>query len=1649
MVRKRYSPRHAKKKRSKKPFVFLLFLCIASLLFFRDRVACHLLDLYITTLLPKEVRSHLVIEKREKSNGHLYLKGITYTAEGMQVKIDQVDVYSAVHLLPFRMVSYVNVEAPAFTLDAAGAGKADASFVALLFPHRNLEVKLHVEKGSIELSETPGKPLYFSFEPGIASCDVGEFHLADAKEAESKDLGKVHLWHAEEALHAQFEAEVEDLTVLTPLVRNLRLKEGSYIEHLEGKLKGKADLAIHKAGLVHKLNVEIDLQHFALESHDKECLYKIDTCAGHFSYPPEAVEDAQLSKDPKIPFWKKAEGYLSFTGGESSHLYKKGLGIKQAEGEVLLCPTQDPSLKLTAALTHAEKQMPLELHSSGVLHEDGSFWLQSDLSLLSAPQTKAQLVISLCRTGASTYVVQTDCQGIDPEVVSFVSAAGLLSANIEMNAGRIDGLATAFIQNKELQKFQWDRVVGKGARFSLPMHAAYVGVDKISSQGLLVKEGEGWRLKEMDVDVESGTFQQKELKLTDANLSLHIHDHIIEPSTLAATWESGQIVMSACGTKDALQTTMEINSSWKSFLRMVSPELTIKEDVNINAKIDGTLNNALFSLKGETQFLSSTGERDPLTFAVEMPLSGKGAIWQKRCAFTDVKAHVVSHHLSSSVYHPLLTLMGNEVNMSGNIALDMRLSHAKIKGTLRSEDLFFAKDSMGLSTGPILEKPAHFSFDCKTKELFAEADLKEAYFAEESSKIALSQISGSFAWQDHRLKAEKIHAFCEGIFIPFSLFVDEEGVFIEIAPLEGKIENLCKIDFLQEYLGTTAHKIQGTFALPAGGCNILIQKGESQWIWHWKIAASLKEMSCDLSEHVKLQQVECDLSYDSSTMLSSLKKMKGMLKAWQGTYAIVFSDFLFDPRKENAFDLKVNDAKSILLSLSGSVKLSQDVELSFTKEKTSLLAIPLSITRCKIGKDLCVKQMEMECTLSDKRLQESFAKVVAAGAVGIDEAVKIEEALQSIHGEALAQAIYSREENWKFHLEGTGLAWKDTPISRCELSASYNNSLWTIEKLSWNSSYLQAALSVKDDLLKLSYLKFVGADIKLELEASLDRKSMVLSVPRMNYSLETSALGKDLSKYMKGTFYGLAAGSCSFDNALQPVKLNGRASLQSKMQYPLNADIKNRSEISFSYDVIGGLKVRGFDVTATAAGSQEMLARLAFSELSYPSSKENIALSQCLLQLAPAGSDALSATGLVPRDLCTFKKDRDWQMAGDVMITKHGVEALLHLKAGVYVAGGKEYSLMEPRVQLSSSSLHLRAKMQMGETPVFCDVQKEFVKNSPLYLLIRSSLEAEGLKILCVEKNGSFDPQRIEGKLLGLEANLQKSSHITDGSFFGFVKINFQEAQPLLSSQIKEVVRGLKLGPGYTMQGHFFLPESESDEFSFQGSIKAEDGQLLGFTFRSLQLKANITGAKVVLEDVRIDDPAGQLSIKTCEIDKDPYANRWTLSMPLGHIREFRPSLLRENGKRGAEKPFLLKNLSVYDLQGTLGDTKSFTGNGALHFLNSSKKEFSFLDIPFEMFKDLGLDTGILTPICGEADFSIAKGRCLFHELKNSYSEGRRSEFYLSHDIPEYIDLEGNWHIDLRMKQHVLLKWSESLIVSIRGKLDKPKYSLKNVEDLL
>ena len=143
-------------------------------------------------------------------------------------------------------------------------------------------------------------------------------------------------------------------------------------------------------------------------------------------------------------------------------------------------------------------------------------------------------------------------------------------------------------------------------------------------------------------------------------------------------------------------------------------------------------------------------------------------------------------------------------------------------------------------------------------------------------------------------------------------------------------------------------------------------------------------------------------------------------------------------------------------------------------------------------------------------------------------------------------------------------------------------------------------------------------------------------------------------------------------------------------------------------------------------------------------------------------------------------------------------------------------------------------------------------------------------------------------------------------------------------------------------------------------------------------------------------------------------------------------------------KPFTIQNFILSEIKGCLGDKSSLEGSGRLTFDNQYKKESSFLDVPLEMIKKIGLDPGLLTPIHGELQMELRGDKFYLVALENSFSEGGRAEFYLwpEHEL-SYIDLEGKVNINLKMHQDVLLKIIEPFTLTIRGTLEKPRYGLQ------
>jgi hypothetical protein len=223
-----------------------------------------------------------------------------------------------------------------------------------------------------------------------------------------------------------------------------------------------------------------------------------------------------------------------------------------------------------------------------------------------------------------------------------------------------------------------------------------------------------------------------------------------------------------------------------------------------------------------------------------------------------------------------------------------------------------------------------------------------------------------------------------------------------------------------------------------------------------------------------------------------------------------------------------------------------------------------------------------------------------------------------------------------------------------------------------------------------------------------------------------------------------------------------------------------------------------------------------------------------------------------------------------------------------------------------------------------------------------------------------------------------------------------------------------------------------------------------GFCYDRIQGECSLAPGKFQLQNCQISDGAfdGELQSLLINFDKD----KNNLShFQLNHLQlnNLRPHLLKKDpgGESFSKKTLNINQLQVSECSGILSEPETYQGKAFLQFTTQMRKgvESTPFALPAEILSRIGLNSAIMTPVMGSALFEIGHGRCYISKLKDTYSQGKLSKFYIySSKEPSYIDFDGNVHVQVRIKHYNLLfKLSEMLTIHIRGTLQKPLYYLQ------
>lgn len=662
---------------------------------------------------------------------------------------------------------------------------------------------------------------------------------------------------------------------------------------------------------------------------------------------------------------------------------------------------------------------------------------------------------------------------------------------------------------------------------------------------------------------------------------------------------------------------------------------------------------------------------------------------------------------------------------------------------------------------------------------------------------------------------------------------------------------------------------------------------------------------------------------------------------------------------------------------------------------------------------LCVEEAEVECQLpGEKTLTWRIPRlhILDQERPCADFRLQLKEAALECVGTVRPVG----ETGWEFaffSLEGKELV----------VRGLYRGRFFEMEECRTKDLTCKARLSLDGSILTFEEAEGTWKNMALKGKGTFDLAARLLKLQLDNVE----------SALPTGTLH--AQGSVTADLETSTADAEGMCTLT--LASPVNATVWNTKPFKLHYSKEEGYALSEGSLYVRSKTEKSVLGSLYLPKLLVSSDFEEMKISACQCSLRPAllslwkGAPTLLSKiewpETVEAAIDVIKKGKEWSSRG-------------RLKEGKYGLCGQRLDLTGIGFSHEQGVLSLFAKTQIGAQELWASLCTTLERPQGS-LRISDQPDATGLTLWFKTEAEDLLWDKVQGACLGIQADLKRTARTV---LSGRLDIDASHIGQLFSKEIREKIERTQIGKGYRWQGDLVLGKDPKRLFQMTGTITGQEWELGGYRFDRLHAGLDAHPDLILLSEVQIEDAAGSAAIKKIELVKK---EQWEISIPIVSIREWHPSSMRPLvASAKGDKPFRIRNFTVSGIRGLLGNADALQGHGRLTFTNGFKKEASLLDAPLEIIKNFGLDPGLLTPVQGELEVDLHGDRLYLTTLKDAFSEGKRSEFYLAPGrTPSYIGLDGKMHIDLKMRQDVTLKVTEACVLTIRGTLDNPRYGLQ------
>lgn len=813
-------------------------------------------------------------------------------------------------------------------------------------------------------------------------------------------------------------------------------------------------------------------------------------------------------------------------------------------------------------------------------------------------------------------------------------------------------------------------------------------------------------------------------------------------------------------------------------------------------------------------------------------------------------------------------------------------------------------------------------------------------------------------------------------------------------------------------------------------CFSLFQEGMPL---QFQLKGEFRELFLPIFKKLRIQNLQGDINIDSAQNSVELIGVQGLF-AGEQKYKLYIPSFMKSDNKW-VFDLRCEDKAWDFLRLKGELHFGDDLIVDIFNESHFYNAA-LEVAECRLNKAFEIISFNLKSIFNLEKGKEVIKFIEDLNLLPFANPI-FENSFGNIE-----YKLSCTNNTWRLCGAGKNLQIKGVPIKslkiggekeekEIKLNCTFDNLkvIVDVEKKNQNWELSNFILSEQEKTI-ISAKKFLlleGRKFKGEIEnVQINLEELYQFFPKLE-NLKGEILAKG---YVEGQL---------------PLKSSDELALNMKGEIDFKQVNMNDIELKkidnkiwdFSFSLDKGFLLKGGEVSLT---SNNLKLQGDFSFLVYRLMEGRVELKGINLPI-----DFKQAAHLCEKrqwqELFEFSKiiffNQKSRLVGDLIWDTQD-EKLIFESDDIYLEKSKD-------------AIECKVKYLMESTPFF--IKAHFGLTFPMIgsITLDDAISATPLTIHCQLQEDEILCDGIIGSFFGFEGSFYKSGSPIekDNLLLGSLNCDFSKSAHLFSEKFSSILHRFKIGKGYEVLGVLKIPKKEIQNSSFEGTVIGKNFEFDGYYLKTLFAKIIANKEEVQVSDIKMSDSSGTLSVPKLTFENK---ESWEISMPFLHLKDFRPSLLRDKiGKENEVKPLLVKEFKFFDLKGRINEEESLTGWGYFNFTNSFKKGRNILDLPADVLGRLiGLDLELLIPVNGRAELELKGGKFWLNKINDFYSEGGRSKFLLLSSNPIVcMDLDGNLTLDIGMKQYVLFKLTEKFIISIRGTLDKPTIRLKKKRGII